>query len=391
MLRLFSCRAGLRRVTAKGDSMKITGIEIKRYVLPLDPPFRAAWDPSPRTSFTVTVVKVDTDAGISGIGTGGAMEGLAENTDLFIGHDPYEIDRHWRVLDNLDFHFGRCWPLDIALWDIMGKAENKPVSALLNAGSTKKLAYASTGEILAPEERAERTAQIVALGFKAMKIRFHHDNPSDDIRVVEAVRKAVGDKLDIMVDANQGWRMPWDTREPWHFDRALQVAKELERLDVYWLEEPLAHDDFDALARLRNKVNIRIAGGEMNRRLHDFYQMNDRGSLDVYQPDVTLTGGITGVKRIASAVRENGAWFSPHTWGDGIALLANLHLACAVSDCPYIEFPFDPPAWTNDRRDFQMLPQDRLMIDGDGYIHIPEAPGLGCELDEPALARYQIQ
>jgi L-alanine-DL-glutamate epimerase-like enolase superfamily enzyme len=370
--------------------LKITSIEIKHYRMPLDPPFKAAWDPSPRKKFAASIVRVNTDEGITGIGSGDAMLGLGAHKHLFIGHDPFEIQRHWQVLDNIDFHYGRCWPLDIALWDIMGKASRQPIAKLLNAQKLKILAYASTGEMMAPEERAERVQKLWEQGFKAIKIRFHHQNPREDIKVVEAVRKVIGDRMEIMVDANQGWKMPWDTQTPWDFERAYHVSKELEQLNVYWLEEPLPHHDFRGLARLREKTAIRIAGGEMNRRWHDFQEMNNRRSLDVYQPDVVLAGGITMVKKIAEWVQDAGAWFSPHTWSNGIGLIANLHLACAVSKCPFLEFPFDPPAWTTERRDYMLRPEDRLMIDDAGYLHVPEKPGLGCELDQEALSRYEV-
>ena len=370
--------------------MKITSIETKHYLLPLDPPFKAAWDPAPRKKFAATIVRVNTDQGISGIGSGDSMLGFNGHENLFIGHDPFEIERHWQILDNIDFHYGRCWPLDIALWDIMGQAKGQSIAKLLGAQQFKILAYASTGEMLAPEDRTERVQKLSERGFKAVKIRFHHVDPRQDIKVVESVRKAVGDGLQIMVDANQGWRMPWDTGTPWDFERAYQVTKELEHLNIYWLEEPLPHYDFRGLARLRQKTEIRIAGGEMNRRWHDFREMNLLHSLDVYQPDVVLCGGITMVRKIAGWVQEQGAWFSPHTWSNGIGLMANLHLACAVSKCPYLEFPFDPPAWTLERRDYMLNPDDRLMIDDNGYLYVPEKPGLGCEVDEKALAQYEI-
>ena len=370
--------------------MKITSIETKHYLLPLDPPFKAAWDPEPREKFAATIVRVNTDEGITGIGSGDAMLGLAGHEHLFIGHDPFEIERHWQILDNIDFHYGRCWPLDIALWDIMGKASGQSVAELLGAKKFKILAYASSGEMLPPKERAERVQRFSDLGFKAVKIRFHHVDPGQDLKVVELVRRVVGDKLEIMVDANQGWKMIWDTAPSWDFERAYQVAQELENLNAYWLEEPLPHYDFQGLARLCRKTEIRIAGGEMNRRWHDFREMNLLHSLDVYQPDVVLSGGITMVRKIADWVQEQASWFSPHTWTNGIGLMANLHLACAVSNCPYLEFPFDPPAWTLERRDYMLHPDDRPMIDENGYLHIPDKPGLGCELDEEALARYEI-
>ncbi|MFC0272992.1 mandelate racemase/muconate lactonizing enzyme family protein [Metabacillus herbersteinensis] len=366
--------------------MKITSIDIKQYLLPLEPPFKAAWDPEPRKKFATTVVYVHTDEGITGVGSGDLMMGFEGNEHLFIGQDPFAIERHAQVIDNIDFHYGRCWPLDLALWDLMGKATGQPVYKLLGGRSNKILAYASTGEIVTPEERA---VGFVEQGFKAMKIRFHHKDVRDDIKVVEAVRKAVGDKLEIMVDANQGWKMPWDVESTWDLKMAYQVAKELESLNVFWLEEPLPCHQFDLMAKLRDKVGIRIAGGEMNRNWYDFREMNKVGALDVYQPDVALAGGITQTKKVAELVQGSGAWFSPHTWTNGIGLLANLHLAAAISNCPYLEFPYDPPAWSNDRRDY--IQKDRLMIDSDGYLVAPEKPGLGIELDEEALRKYEIR
>jgi L-alanine-DL-glutamate epimerase-like enolase superfamily enzyme len=118
--------------------------------------------------------------------------------------------------------------------------------------------------------------------------------------------------------------------------------------------------------------------------------MSRLGCLDVYQPDVVLAGGITMVKKIAERVQTAGAWFSPHTWTNGIGLSANMQLACAISQCPYLEFPFDPPVWTTARRDYMLRPEDRLMIDDEGYLHVPEKPGLGLELDEEMLSQYQI-
>lgn len=370
--------------------MKITAIDIKQYVLPLDPPFRAAWDPAPRKKFATTLVFVHTDEGVTGVGSGDLMIGFAGHEHLFIGQDPFDIVRHHQVLDNIDFHYGRCWPLDVALWDLMGKALGEPVARLLGAKSDRIRAYASTGEIISPEQRAERAAALVEQGFKAMKIRFHHENPKADIRVVEAVRKAVGSSLEIMVDANQGWKMPWDTSPSWDLKQALQVARELEQLDVYWLEEPLPHDDFKAMATLRRMTDIRIAGGEMNRRAHDFREMCAAGCLDVYQPDAVLCGGISGVKRIAEQVQANGAWFSPHTWCNGIGLLANLHLAVAVSLCPYLEYPFDPPLWIPRRRDYVQAKEDYLLPDENGFLKIPDKPGLGFDLDPQALAEYEV-
>ncbi|MDV2583163.1 mandelate racemase/muconate lactonizing enzyme family protein [Alkalibacillus haloalkaliphilus] len=368
--------------------MRITSIETKHYRKPLNPAFKAAWDPKPREEFLSTIVKVHTDQGITGIGSGDLMKGFEGHEHLFIGQDPFAIERHNQILDNIDFHYGRCWPLDLALWDLIGKATGQPVYKLLGAKSDKIKAYASTGEIVSPRERAKRTQKLIAEGFEAMKIRFHHEDVRDDIKVIEEIRKQVGNNIEIMVDANQGWKMPWDTERTWDLKMALQVARELEDLNVFWLEEPLPAYEFKGMAKLRELTSIRIAGGEMNRRWHDFREMTDYGSLDVYQPDVALAGGITQVKKIGELVQGSGHIFSPHTWSNGIGLLANLHLSVAISDCPYIEFPYDPPSWTNERRDFVL--KETVKPNDHGELIMSEKPGLGLELDDEALTKYEI-
>ena len=368
--------------------MKITAIEIRHFRLPLDPPFAAAWDPVPRRSFDATLTLVHTDTGLTGIGSGDAMAGCEAHAHLFVGQDPFDIERHYQVLDHLNFHYSRYWPLDLALWDLKGKAFGQPVYKLLGAASGRFGAYASTGEMQTASLRAESARHLIEAGFKALKIRFHHKNPQKDLAVVAAVRDAVGDGVAIMVDANQGWRMPGDTTPAWDLKSALSIARALEPLHDFWLEEPLPWDAAQEMAALRNMTALRIAGGEMNRNRFDFESLCLARALDVYQPDVALCGGITGVAKIAQRVQAAGAWFSPHTWTNGIGLLANLHLACAVSACPYIEFPFDPPAWSVQRRDF--LQADPLMIDGDGFLTLPDAPGLGFELNRAMLERYEV-
>jgi L-alanine-DL-glutamate epimerase-like enolase superfamily enzyme len=368
--------------------MKITAIEVRHFSMPLDPPFVAAWDPVPRKSFDATLTVVHTDAGLTGVGSGDAMVGFEAHAHLFIGQDPLAIERHYQVLDQLNFHYSRYWPLDLALWDLKGKTCGQPVHKLLGASSGRIAAYASTGEMQSAERRAASARSLLASGFKALKIRFHHTKPNADIAVVAAVRKAVGDDVAIMVDANQGWRMPGDTTPAWNLETALKVAHALEPYNIYWLEEPLPWDAAEEMATLRKMTGIRIAGGEMNRNRFDFESLSRAKALDVYQPDVALCGGITGVAKIAQQVQASGAWFSPHTWTNGIGVLANLHLACVVSRCPFVEFPYDPPGWSVQRRDF--LQAEPLMIGSDGFVTLSDAPGLGFELNLDALARYEV-
>src|SRR5262249_5660413 len=151
-----------------------------------------------------------------------------------------------------------------------------------------------------PEEMADAAERYLARGFTAMKIRFQRREWRDDIVALEAVRKRVGARLELMVDCNQGWRMPWDTAAPWTLKDALTVARELERLGVYWMEEPLHRGDRAGMRRLRHAVDLRIAGGEMTRELYEFRDLIAEGCLDVLQPDAALVGGITGLRRVAA-------------------------------------------------------------------------------------------
>ena len=332
----------------------ITNIDITHHRLPLDPPFHAAWDSTPRRHFDATIVRVHTSAGITGIGSGDLMLGFAGHEHLFIGHDPLAIERHHRTLSHIAFHYGRCWPLDIALWDLAGKLTDQPCWKLLGGLSHRVRAYASSGTLRDPAAMAETAERFLAAGFPAMKIRFQRGHWRDDIRALEAVRTRVGNRLELMVDCNQGWRLPQDTYPPWTLKDALAVARELERLGVYWMEEPLHRGDRAGMRRLRDTVDIRIAGGEMTRELYEFRDLITDGCLDILQPDATLVGGITGLRRVALMAQEHNLVFTPHTWGNGIGLAANAHLAAGLADCPFLEFPYDPPEWSLERRDFML-------------------------------------
>jgi L-alanine-DL-glutamate epimerase-like enolase superfamily enzyme len=191
-----------------------------------------------------------------------------------------------------------------------------------------------------------------------------------------------------MVDANQGWRMPGDLEPRWDVVTAAQCARELERLGVYWLEEPLRTDDIDGYAALRRLTALRLAAGEMTRTAAEARDLVVRGGIDVLQADVVLAGGIGGCRRLAALADLHGRCWSPHTWTNGFGLLANLHSAMAVSTCPYIEVPFDPPAWTTAHRDW-LLPAP-IEIAADGTIAPPPGPGLGVEPDLDALEAFRV-
>jgi L-alanine-DL-glutamate epimerase-like enolase superfamily enzyme len=366
--------------------MRITAIRIQRLVLPLEPPFYAAWDPTPRRSSEVTLVRVETDVGLVGVGSGDTMAGFGEFEHLFLGQDALAIARHARVLETISFHAGRYWPLEAALWDLLGQACGGPVAALLGGSRTAIPAYASWGEIRDPDQRADDAHALVEEGFRAVKIRIAHDRIEDGMAVVEAVREAVGDRLEIMVDLNQWWRMPGDLERGLAPADALGVIERLRHYGVLWVEEPLAGEDLPGMHALRERTGVRIAGGEMARTFDELRRALEMDALDVYQPDVVLALGISGVRTLAELALRRNRWFTPHTWTNGIGLLANLHVCAGVGGGPMIEFPYDPPGWTPERRDFMLT--EPLTIGSDGMLAVPDAPGLGVRLDEEAVAFY---
>jgi L-alanine-DL-glutamate epimerase-like enolase superfamily enzyme len=370
--------------------MKITQVKVRVFEYPMPKPFHPTWQPLPTTTARMHVVEVHTDEGITGIGSGGVPVRW-EVAGLFLaGQDPFNIEQHYYNLRSMAFFVGRPWPIEIALWDIIGKATGRPVYKLLGGGNDRLKAYASTGELRSTEARVEAAKQIVADGFKALKLRFHSPDPRDDLRTLEAVRKAVGDEIDIMVDGNWGWRIsPDQQKHRWDLKAAIWVAKELEQYGVYWLEEPLDAYDYDGLAELRSHLSrLRIAGGELNRGPEEIKTYLEKGCLDVYQPDCTFIGGISATRKIAAMVEAFGKVFTPHTWTNGIGLVANLHCAAAGRLVPYVEFPYDPPNWTPEARD--MIFRSPLWIDAEGYVKVPDGPGLGIELDEEKMKRYEV-
>lgn len=367
--------------------MKITEIVLERLRLPLDPPFRAAWDPVPRRAFACELLRVHTDEGVSGIGSGGSLDGFDRHRQLFLGTDPLDLPAQVRAIEACAGRGGGYWALEAACWDIAGKVTGQPVALLFGNASRRLRAYASTGELREPGERAESVLAARERGFRAVKLRIDRARLNDGLRTVRRVRQAVGEEFEILVDLDQSRR----TGESRAADlvRVRKLAAELGDLGVYWLEEPVPAGDLPGLKRLRaDAANVRIAAGALHHSVPELLRALEIDALDVYRMDAVRAVGMLRARTLAELALLKHREFSPHTWSDGIGLLANLHVAAGVGGGPYFEFPYDPPGWTPARRDFMLA--ELIDIDSDGYVNVPQAPGLGVELDEDAVRRFQV-
>jgi L-alanine-DL-glutamate epimerase-like enolase superfamily enzyme len=369
--------------------MKIADITLDRLRLPLDPPFHPVWEADPRRSFEATLVRVTTDEGVTGIGSGHPMDGFEEHRQLFLGTDPLDISAQVRTIETANFRGGRFWPLEAALWDVIGKVTGQPVSVLFGNAAKRLPAYASTAVQLSPEARAEAVLAAREHGFRAAKLRILRERVHEGIETVRRVRAAVGADFEIMVDLGQSWRRPGDLRPAADLVRTRRIVAELGELGVFWVEEPLPYPDLPGYKRLRADVpHVRIAAGELHHSVPELLRSLELDALDVYRMDAVLAVGMLRARTLAELALLKNRQYAPHTWSNGVGLLANLHVAAGVGGGPYFEFPYDPPAWTPQRRDFMLAAP--LDVDPDGFLTVPQIPGLGVEPNEDAVARYKI-
>jgi len=336
-----------------------------------------------------SIVKVLTDEGITGIGSPGyAVSPLVESwiKPQLIGTDPFALEQHARVFRNA----GAGWGVEIALWDIIGKACGQPLYKLWGGFRERVPAYASFIEVGTPQQRADDVLRVRAEGWRAAKLRIHAETIGQDIAQIEAVRLAVGNDFTLLADANQaqqpGTLQP-DEGPVWRYERALQTARELQRLGVYWLEEPLGRYDFDGLARLADAVDILIAGGENNTGLHEYRWLIDRGCYDVLQPEAMVGETMSQLRKACAYAEMHHKLCAPHHGGGGLGFIAHLHLCAAIPNCPYVEVFHDPAGFSSAL--FQWYLAEPLALDrSDGCMVLPQKPGLGVELDEEKIRRY---
>lgn len=322
-------------------------------------------------------------------GIGKEIQEIAES--YFVGKDPFEIEVHAREFFAQRKARMRLYFLEVALWDIIGKSLGEPLYRIWGASSTKVATYAATLHFLkTPQQRAEDALRFHELGFRAIKLRFHKVDPLDDIALVREVIKAAGSRMTIMVDANQSHKKMGDSPPVWDYDRAVRMARELEDLGVYWLEEPLHRSAFDDLARVRRQLTrMHLAGGEGNVGFEDFRQFVAKGSYSYIQPDPMIAGPLSVVRKIAAMAEAFGVLFGAHHGKSGVGMMANLHMQCAAPNSGYLEYPFDPGYWNPEG--FQAGFAAPYPIDKSGYMHAPSGPGLGIEWDRTFFAKYGLQ
>ena len=346
------------------------------------------------------VVLVHTDEGITGIGeVDSAPEAVRAMIDapgshaianslraLLVGEDPLEIERLWHRMYRGLIYVGRrgialhaISGIDIALWDIKGKALGKPVCELIGPVRRSRVrAYASR---LMPDTPAEVRAGVAALreqGFTAVKLGWGPlgADPDLDLELARAACEAGGEGVTILIDAGLGYVAD--------VQKAIGVARGLEQLGVFWLEEPFEPDEYEAYAELADAVEIRVAAGEQDTTLWGFRELIERGHVDLIQPDVTRCGGITELLRIAEFAAARGVETVPHAWKSGIIKAASLHVNAVLPQALFQEYCVaETPINTR-------LTRERLPIDSEGFLTVPTSPGLGVELDLDVLERYRV-
>lgn len=374
---------------------RIARIELFHVGIPLPATFRPAWIPGlPQNENRFTLIKVITEDGVEGYSAGPAMgrerQGLGELLGPYlIGESATDIDLIQQRLREVSYLGWSNYWVEPAFWDIKGKLAGKPVCELLGGRPQRMKLYASTGEV---KDSAARIAEAEARydeGFRAIKLRVHDFDEHADIRHVTETAQAVGDKMKIGVDANQGWRVTVIGDAPlWDLGRAKRFADACADAGLAWVEEPLPMDAYDDLTELTRYSKVPIAGGELHTAgLRELRMMIQRRCYDIFQPDAIFTGGIAQVIEIARLCREHGLVYTPHTWTNGIGFAVNLQLMAAsgFADEKELEYPLSPPGWTVEARDGVLV---EPFVHSRGYVDMSTRPGLGFEIDKTALKKY---
>jgi D-galactarolactone cycloisomerase len=350
------------------------------------------------------LVEVRTDDGLVGWGEAGSGtlprvgKTFVEDVlaPLALGADPFDLEaiaqRVQATFDRAGWVGGlavQAWSgLEVALWDLMGKATGRPVCQLLGGRVRERVMAYATGLYYAPTApdptaaRCEEARGYVAAGYRAMKMKVGGLAPEADVREVAAIRAAIGDDVLLMADANGAY----DART------AIRVGRELERLGLRWFEEPVQRGDLDGYLDVKAALGIPITGGEHLGDPDDFRELVRRRAVDILQPDVANCGGLAAARRIAGLARAFHVRVFPHVWGTPVAVAAGLHLAATLPTTPPTVTPtplaqelvFEFDSTPHPIRDAMMTPDLRP---AGGWLTVPSGPGLGVNVD-PAVLRH---
>lgn len=344
------------------------------------------------------LIRVDTDEGITGYGEvdslppvikaivdAPASHAIASGLRaLLVGENPLEIDRLWQKMYRGSIYYGRRGAaihaisgIDIALWDIKGKALGQPISRLLGGPHRTAIrAYASTLMPDTPDETKAVVGRLVEHGFSAIKLGwgpFGKDSELDEA-LVRAARQAAGGDVELMFDIGLGWP---------NADHAIRMVRRLEPYRPYWIEEPLVPDDVPGYAKLADAVETRIAAGEEDVTIWGFRDLMMNGRIDVIQPDVTRAGGISECIKIARLADLQGVATVPHSWSTGIIKAASLHVLAAMPNATFFEYCVQETDLN------QALTVERFPLVA-GMVNVPEGSGLGIEIDEDVVRRFAV-
>jgi L-alanine-DL-glutamate epimerase-like enolase superfamily enzyme len=338
-----------------------------------------------------TLVAVHTDEGVTGLGSVFQNDELVKSSlavlePLYRGENALEPERVTEKLRQNTFWLGRGGAIthaisgiDIALWDILGKATGQPVGRLLGGRYREEVRPYASILMEEPGKLANRLEKLRLSGFRAFKIGwgpFGRVSEAMDRQMVKAARDAIGPECRLMVDAGGS-----DAFWPHGYKWALRTAGMLAEFDVYWFEEPLKPDQLRDFIALRHNAPVRISGGEVLTRREAFVPYLDEGALDIVQPDVTKVGGITESRRIAWMAEEHGMQMIPHGWNTAVGLAVDLQLASALANTDMVEY-IGGSAYVDE------VAAGGWKINADGMLRIPDRPGIGLEVDHAAVARH---
>jgi len=378
--------------------MKITDVRTHQLRADVEKPFTSSrgWWYNTKNAL---LVEIETDEGITGWGDCYGPADLARVSvekllkSQIVGKDPFDVEVIWEHLYNRVKDYGLSGNticgisgIDIALWDIIGKACNKPVHKLIGGSFRNRVQAYATGIYFENmdrlvEDAVEEAKGYAEQGFKAVKMKIGLGSLKKDLERIEAVKGAIGEDVLLMVDANHCYNVP----------TAISLGRELEKMNIYWFEEPISPEDIDGYIEVTRTLDIPIAGGENEFTKFSFRDLIVRRAMDIIQPDVCAAGGITECKKIAAMATAHCVPCIPHAWGTAIGLAATLHFLASLPDCPPCLVPMPP--WLEYEQTYNPFRDDlsvHPITHHQGIVDIPTGPGLGIEINHDIIEKYRV-